>query len=63
MFRLKRLSDLSAGSGLSRIISTVAFAAACMAMFVIPWFFPRTQPVLGESYALGFNNRLAPLCQ
>lgn len=59
MFRLKRLSDLSAGSGLSRIISIVAFAAACMAMFVIPWFFPRTQPVLGESYALGFNNRLA----
>ena len=45
--------------GRSRPIGVWAFAAACVAMFAVPWYFPRTGPILGESYALGFNNRLA----
>jgi hypothetical protein len=59
MIRLKPSHALSTRPGASRLITISAFAAACVAMFVIPWFFPRNQPVLGESYALGFNNRLA----
>jgi len=45
--------------GWSLPIALWSFAAACAAMFFVPWYFPRTEPVLGESYALGFNNRLA----
>jgi hypothetical protein len=59
MLRQIVFHDFSNRPSASRLITISAFAAACVAMFVIPWIFPRTQPVLGESYALGFNNRLA----
>jgi len=59
MFPLKPSTDFPTRLSVSRLITISAFASACVAMFVIPWFFPRAQPVLGESYALGFNNRLA----
>jgi hypothetical protein len=59
MFPLKPSADFLTRLSVSRLIAISAFASACVAMFVIPWFFPRAQPVLGESYALGFNNRLA----
>lgn len=35
------------------------FLAACLAVFVIPWWIPVPTVALGESYALGFNNRAA----
>jgi hypothetical protein len=59
MLRQLVFHDFSNRPSKSRLITISAFAAACVAMFVIPWIFPRTQPVVGESYALGFNNRLA----
>lgn len=40
---------------------SVTFAAACFALFVLPWFFPSENVAAGESYALGFNNRIAVL--
>ena len=40
-------------------ILLTAIVAASIAVFFVPWFFPRTEPVAGESYSLGFNNRLA----
>lgn len=49
----------SLGALSSALPALIAVAAALVAVFVVPWFFPRSDPVAGESYPLGFNNRLA----
>lgn len=47
---------------LERPLWIVAIVCASVGVFWLPWQFPSTKPVNGESYALGFNNRIAIYC-
>ena len=38
---------------------SATFLAACICLFIVPWWFPSSAVAAGESYALGFNNRIA----
>lgn len=62
MIRLPQVANrLIARLASTHIVSLMAFGMVFCAVFIVPWFFPRSDPVAGESYALGFNNRLAVL--
>jgi hypothetical protein len=43
-------------------LRVAAWVLAGVGVFWLPWYFGSTTPVNGESYTLGFNNRLALLC-
>jgi hypothetical protein len=44
-----------------RPLWVLALASATIGFFWLPWYFPSTTPAMGESYSVGFNNRLAIL--
>ena len=48
-------------SGVGTILWLLAIAVATMGVFWLPWQIPFSAPVVGESYALGFNNHVGVL--
>lgn len=57
---------VNAGAGFPRrraaaVIRVASWVVAAAGVFWLPWHFGTTTPVNGESYVLGFNNRLAIL--
>lgn len=44
-----------------RFLEVCLWIVAALAVFVLPWHIGRLQPVAGESYTFGFNNRAAVL--
>lgn len=47
--------------GLGTIFWFLSIAVAALGIFLLPWYIPYTTRVIGESYALGFNNRIGIL--
>lgn len=59
---LARLRQRSALNKFERPLWAFAIAFATLGVFWLPWQLPSTTPINGESYALGFNNRVAIYC-
>lgn len=54
-----RRIDAASLHRLERPLWVLSILLATLGIFWVPWRFPSTTPAMGESYSLGFSNRLA----